>query len=408
MGAETAPSASITSSLHHFVTPRIALRAQKTYPPFMPGPLQGIRILEIAGLGAAPFCGMMLADMGADVVRVDRKGASLSALDRHNPLLRNRRSIALDLKQAADLSVLLQLAEKADALFEAFRPGVAERLGFGPEVCLARNARLVYGRMTGWGQTGPLARAAGHDINYIALAGALGLIGERGRPPVPPLNLIGDFGGGGMLLAFGIVCGILEARTSGKGQVIDAAMLDGTIALMSMFHGMQALGTCGDRPGENFLAGAAHFYSTYETSDGQFISIAAIEPQFYELLIDKLALDRARFGHATHPEYSQEEMRTRWPALKAELANLFKSQPRAHWDALLLGTDACYAPVLSLAEAAEHPHNRARDNFIEAGGVRQNAPVPRFSRTEPDAPKPPESPGANTAEVLADWGVLRS
>ncbi len=371
----------------------------------MSGPLEGIRILEIAGLGAAPFCGMMLADMGADVVRVDRKNAALSTLDRHNPLLRNRRSIALDLQQAADVHVLLQLVDKADAMFESFRPGVAERLGFGPEVCLARNARLIYGRMTGWGQTGPLARSAGHDINYIALAGALGLIGERGRAPVPPLNLVGDFGGGGMLLAFGIVCGLLEARTSGKGQVIDAAMLDGTLALMSMFHGMQALGTCGERPGENLLSGAAHFYSTYATSDGQFISIAALEPQFYELLIDKLGLDRARYAHPTHPNYSPDEMRTRWPALKEELARLFGSQPRAHWDALLLGTDACYAPVLTLAEASRHPHNRARKAFVEVGGVLQNAPTPRFSRSEPATPTPPPAPGAQRDAVLADWGV---
>src|SRR5688500_5335307 len=261
----------------------------------MAGPLKGIRIIEIAGLGAGPFCAMMLADMGAEVVRVDRSGARLAELDRRNPLLRNRRSIALDLKSARDVDILLQLVEKADALFEAFRPGVAERLGFGPDTCLERNPKLVYGRMTGWGQRGPLAHAAGHDINYIALAGALGLIGERDRPPTPPLNLIGDFGAGGMLLAFGIVCALLEARASGKGQVIDAAMLDGTISLMSMFHGMHALGTCGERPGENLLSGAAHFYSTYETSDGEFISIAAIEPQFYELLIEKLNLDRTRF-----------------------------------------------------------------------------------------------------------------
>ena len=373
----------------------------------MAGPLKGIRIVEIAGLGAAPFCGMMLADMGADVVRIDRAGARVSELDRCNPLLRSRRSIALDLKQSADLELLLRLIDKADAVFEAFRPGVAERLGFGPDVCLRRNLKLVYGRMTGWGQHGPLAQAAGHDINYVALAGALGLIGERERAPVPPLNLIGDFGGGGMLLAFGIVCALLEARTSGEGQVIDAAMLDGTIALMSMFHGMRALGTCGDRPGENLLSGAAHFYSTYETSDGRFVSIAAIEPQFYELLIEKLGLDRARFAHSEHPNYTSEERRERWPALKSELAMLFKSRPRSHWDALLLGTDVCYSPVLTLEEASHHPHNRARSNFVDVNGIAQNAPAPRFSRTQPASPTRPREPGEDQESVLADWGIGR-
>jgi len=374
----------------------------------MTGPLTGVRVIEIAGLGAGPFCGMMLADMGAEVVRVERVGAGISDLDRCNPLLRNRRSIALDLKQEADVNVLLQLVDRADVLFEAFRPGVAERLGFGPEICLRRNPRLVYGRMTGWGQNGPLASAAGHDINYIALAGALGLIGEGGRAPVPPLNLIGDFGGGGMLLAFGVVCALLEARNSGQGQVIDAAMLDGTIALLSMFHGMRALGSCGERPGENLLSGAAHFYSTYETSDGHFISIAAIEPQFYALLIDKLGLDREVFAHARHPNYTPEEMRTRWPLLKQQLADLFASRPRAHWDALLLGTDVCYAPVVTLTEASGHPHNRARGNFVDVAGVIQNAPAPRFSRTKPSTPIAPRTPGEDTNAVLADWGLTRN
>jgi alpha-methylacyl-CoA racemase len=371
----------------------------------MTGPLTGIRVLEIAGLGASPFCGMMLADMGADVVRVDRAGTSLSELDRRNPLLRSRKSIALDLKNAGDVSVLLQLVEKADALIEGFRPGVAERLGFGPDICLQRNPRLIYGRLTGWGQDGPLAHAAGHDINYIALSGALSLIGAPGLPPVPPLNLVGDFGGGGMLLAFGIVCALLEARSSGKGQVIDTSMLDGTIALLSMFHGMRAEGTLGEGQGTNLLSGAAHFYATYETSDRQYISIAAIEPQFYELLIDKLGLDRTRFAHASHPSYSREEARTLWPALKLELAALFKSQPRAHWDALLLGTDVCYAPVIALDEAPRHSHNQARQNFVDVGGIVQNAPAPRFSRTQPGKPTGPRTPGVDQKEVLAEWGV---
>lgn len=369
----------------------------------MPGPLQGIRVIEIAGLGAAPFCGMMLADMGAEVLRVDRAGAHLSELDRRNPLLRSRRRVALDLKRADEVDALLQLVSQADALFEGFRPGVAERLGFGPDVCLDRNPKLVYGRMTGWGQTGPLAAAAGHDINYIALSGALSLIGEQGHPPVPPLNLVGDFGGGGMLLAFGMVCALLEARTSGRGQVIDASMLDGSIALMSMFHAMRSLGTVGERPGENMFSGTAHFYSTYETSDRRFISIAAIEPQFYELLIDKLQLDRARFAHPSHPNYTADEARTLWPVLKQELAALFKSQPREHWDALLLGTDVCYAPVMTLDEASRHPHNQARQNFIVVDGVIQNAPAPRFSRTRPQAPTPPNPPSEDIRSVLAQW-----
>jgi alpha-methylacyl-CoA racemase len=374
----------------------------------MSGPLTGIRVLEIAGLGASPFCGMMLADMGADVVRVDRAGTTLSGLDQRNPLLRSRKSIALDFKNAADVSTLLQLVERADAFIEGFRPGVAERLGFGPDICLQRNPHLIYGRLTGWGQSGPLAQAAGHDINYIALSGALSLIGERGQTPVPPLNLIGDFGGGGMLLAFGIVCAMLEARTSRKGQVIDASMLDGTIALLSMFHGMRAEGTLGDGAGTNLLSGAAHFYSTYETSDHRYISIAAIEPQFYELLIDKLELDRTRFAHADHPRYTREETQTLWPALKLELATLFKSQPRAHWDALLLGTDVCYAPVISLDEAPHHAHNQARNNFIDVDGVVQNAPAPRFSRTQPAKPTAPRSPGEDQAEVLVRWGVTQA
>jgi alpha-methylacyl-CoA racemase len=374
----------------------------------MPGPLSGIRVLEIAGLGASPFCGMMLADMGAYVVRVDRAGAALSELDRRNPLLRSRKSIALDFKNAADVHMVLQLVEKADALIEGFRPGVAERLGFGPDACLQRNPRLIYGRLTGWGQSGPLAQAAGHDINYIALSGALSLIGHRGQAPVPPLNLIGDFGGGGMLLAFGIVCALLEARTSGKGQVIDASMLDGTIALLSMFHGMRAEGTLGEGAGTNLLSGAAHFYSTYETSDHRYISIAAIEPQFYELLIGKLGLDRTRYAHVGHPQYTREEARTLWPALKVELAALFRSRPRAHWDALLLGTDVCYAPVVTLDEAPNHAHNHARGCFIDVGGIVQNAPAPRFSRTQPTAPTPPPNAGEDRKEVLADWGVQQA
>ena len=368
----------------------------------MSGPLAGVKVLEIAGLGAAPFCGMMLADMGADVVQVGRTGAALSTSDQHNPLLRGRRSITLDLKNSDDLRALMRLVEKADAFIEPFRPGVAERLGFGPDTCLRRNPRLIYGRMTGWGQVGPLAHAAGHDLNYIALSGALSLFAEPGRAPTAPLNLLGDFGGGGMLLAFGIVCALLETRTSGKGQVIDAAMLDGTIALLSMFHSSASQNSATVTSRE-ILSGSAHFYSTYETSDGEFISIAAIEPQFYELLIDKLGLDRNRFHFAHHPHYTHEEARTLWPALKHELAAIFKTQTRAQWDELLLGTDVCYAPVLSLEDAPNHSHNAARNNFIDVDGVVQNAPAPRFSRTPAAMPRPTQSIAHDASDVLADW-----
>ena len=364
------------------------------------GPLAGLRVLEVASIGPGPFCGMLLGDMGADVIRVDRPGADpLATLD---PLRRNRRSIALNLKHPDGVRTLLRLAEKADALIEGFRPGVAERLGIGPDACLQRNPRLVYGRVTGWGQDGPLAGAPGHDLNYIALSGALHAFGVPGEPPVPPLNLLGDFGGGGMLLAFGLVCALLEAGRSGRGQVVDAAMLDGVNAQMAMFHGFRAAGLFDGRTGTHFLSGAAHFYATYETRDGKYLAVAALEPQFYQELIRRAGLDSARFGPhglGAYPVTSPE-----WPALKAELAAVFRTKTRDEWCALLEGTDACVAPVLTVSEAGGHPHNVARHAFITVNGVVQNAPAPRFSATAPDEPRPPVQAGADTRAVLSQAG----
>ncbi|MDH5276047.1 MAG: CoA transferase, partial [Gammaproteobacteria bacterium] len=347
-----------------------------------------------------PFCGMLLGDMGAEVIRVDRPGPDpLQAID---PLRRNRRSIALNLKHEAGVQVLLRLADKSDALIEGFRPGVTERLGIGPDVCRQRNPRLVYGRVTGWGQDGPLATAAGHDLNYLALSGALHAFGPKGEPPVPPLNLLGDFGGGGMLLAFGLVCALLEAKNSGRGQVVDAAMLDGVNALMAMFHGFRAAGIFDEQPGTHFLSGAAHFYSTYETRDGKFIAVAAIEPAFYRQLIRLAGLDAERFGNqgfdAFHPDNPE------WPRLKAELAGVFRTRTRDEWCALLEGTDACVAPVLTVSEASEHPHNVARRAFVTVNGVLQNAPAPRFSGTVPAAPRAPVAVGADSRAILEETG----
>lgn len=364
------------------------------------GPLTGFRIIEVAGLGPGPFCGMMLGDMGADVIRIDRPGTD--ARQKLDPLCRNRRSIVVDLKSRRGVEVLLRLVESADALFEGFRPGVAERLGFGPDDCLARNPRLVYGRVTGWGQDGPLAQTAGHDINYIALAGALAGIGRAGQPPTPPLNLVGDFGGGGMLLAFGLVCALLESSRSGKGQVIDAAMVDGANALMATFHGFRAMGLYDDQPGTHFLSGAAHYYDCYETLDGKYVAIGPLEPQFYAVLIEKAGLDRSRFeacGFSLEPGRLQQ---AEWPGLKAELATVFRSRTRAEWCALLEGTDACFAPVLTAVEARDHPHHVARHSFVEIDGVLQHAPAPRFSRTPAAEPAAPPAPGSDARSVLRD------
>lgn len=358
------------------------------------GPLSGIRIIEMAGIGPGPFCAMMLADMGAEVIRVDRPGAVDS---RGDVLCRSRKHVALNLKDPRAKAILLQLIESADGLIEGFRPGVMERLGVGPDVCLGRNPRLVFGRMTGWGQTGPLAHVAGHDINYISLTGALHAVGVAGQKPVPPLNLVGDFGGGGMLLAYGMVCALLQTQRSGKGQVIDAAMTDGSALLMAMFSSDLASGQYRCERGTNMLDGGAHFYDTYETQDGRYVSIGSIEPQFYALLLEKTGADQDAFA----PQMEREQ----WPALKEKLAALIKTKTQAEWCAILEGTDACFAPILSLEEAPSHPHNQARNTYVEVGGMMHPAPAPRFSETPAGTPSPAKAPGADTRSVLQALGL---
>jgi alpha-methylacyl-CoA racemase len=359
------------------------------------GPLDGVRVVEIAGIGPGPFCAMLLADMGAEVVRVDRPetagGAGWPAL-----MSRGRRSVVVDLKHERGAEVVLRLVEHADALLEGFRPGVAERLGIGPDDCLARNPRLVYGRMTGWGQDGPLRHAAGHDIAYIALAGALHPIGEPGGAPVPPLNLLGDFGGGGMLLAFGIACGLLEARRSGQGQVVDAAIVDGAALLTTSIHEMVTLGLWEERRGANLLDGGAPYYGVYETADGEHVAVGALEPKFYGELLDKLGL--------RPDDLPPQADRERWPELRERLEAVFRTRTRAEWTDVFEGSDACVAPVLGLSEARAHPHNRARGTFTLVDGSPQPAPAPRFSRTAPGPPAPPPVPGQHTDEVLSSSG----
>ena len=369
----------------------------------MTGPLAGVRVIELAGIGPGPFCALMLSDMGADVIRVDRVEAVRGGDPATPPadvMNRGRRSVGIDLRNPAGAELLLRLAEHADALIEPFRPGVAERLGVGPEACLARNPRIVYGRMTGWGQDGPYARAAGHDINFVALAGALHPIGRQGQPPTPPLNLVGDFGGGGMLLAFGIVCGVLEAGRSGQGQVIDAAMVDGAAALTTMFHGLRAMGIWDDERGTNLLDSGAHFYDVYETADGQHVAIGSIEPKFYAELI--------RLTGLADEDLPWQHDKSQWPALKERFATVFRSRTRDEWCSLMEGTDVCFAPVLSLGEAPDHPHNTHRGTFLELDGVVQPAPAPRFSRTPGRVQRPPAHAGQHTDEALVDWGVDRS
>jgi alpha-methylacyl-CoA racemase len=364
------------------------------------GPLAGVRVVEIAGRGPGPFAGLMLSDMGADVVRIDRPGGDRrpQAPDPRLELVgRGRRSVEVDLKHPDGAEVVRRLAERADAMFEGYRPGVAERLGIGPEVCMARNRRLVYGRATGWGQDGPLASAAGHDINYIALAGALEPIGRAGGPPVVPLNLVGDYAGGGMMLAFGLVCGILEARASGTGQVVDAAMVDGASLLMTMFHGRRRAGTWTDARGTNYIDSGAPFYDVYETKDGRFVSVGGIEPKFHRELFERIGLPR--------DELPDPIRRRDWPALKQRLSTLFRTRTRDEWVALLEGTDACFAPVLALGEVADHPHHVARNSFVTLDGVPQPAPAPRFSRTAPEVSCPPPITGEHTGQVLSQWGL---
>ncbi|MEN8721623.1 MAG: CaiB/BaiF CoA-transferase family protein [Alphaproteobacteria bacterium] len=360
------------------------------------GPLQGVKIVEIAGIGPGPYCAMMLADMGADVIRVDRKAAAGSG-SKHEILNRNRRSIAVDLKNPEGVETVLKLIEEADGLIEGFRPGVMERLGLGPDVCLERNSKLVFGRMTGWGQFGPLAHAAGHDQNYIAITGTLNAIGRKGERPVVPLNLVGDFGGGGMMLAFGMACGIIEARSSGKGQVIDSAMTDGAAVLSSMMWGFRSAGIWTNEAEDNMLDGAAHFYDTYECSDGKYVSIGSIEPQFYALL-------REKTGLTDDADFDAQMDKSKWPELKAKLGAVLKTKTRDEWTEIMEGTDVCFAPILSWDEAPDHPHNKERGTFVEIDGVMQPAPAPRFSRTAPEISRAPTVAGADNDEVLSDWG----
>ena len=365
------------------------------------GPLAGVRVLEFAGLGPAPFCGMMLGDLGAEVIRIERPAALWHEPSR-DPLLRNRRSLKLNLKHPDGVVTALRLVEASDLLIEGFRPGVMERLRLGPAECLARNPRLVYGRITGWGQTGPLALVAGHDLNYIALTGALHLTGLPGGKPVPPLNLVGDFGGGAMLLLSGMLAALFESKVSGKGQVVDAAIVDGTVALLGMMFSFRANSFFEDATGENVLAGGAPFYDTYETRDGRHISIAALEPEFYALLREKLDLGDAQFEGLGIATVTEPAARARWPALRAALARLFKTRDRDEWCRLLEGTDVCFAPVLTLEEAARHPQNVARRNFTTVNGVVQNAPAPKFSRTPLDQPESGRQPGQDTDAVLSE------
>jgi len=363
------------------------------------GPLRGIRILEFAGIGPGPFAGMMLADMGAEVLRIDRSQAVREprpAGPSADFLARGRRSCAFDLKHPDARAAVLRLVERADGLIEGFRPGVMERLGLGPDVCLERNPHLVYGRMTGWGQEGPMAQAAGHDINYIALAGALDHIGRAGEAPLPPLNLVGDFGGGGMLLAFGMACALVERGASGKGQVVDAAMVDGAAVLMTMMHSMRHMGMWKDDRGTNLIDTGSHFYEVFATRDGKYVSVGAIEPQFYAELLEKLGL--------ANENWPRQMERSEWPASKKRMAAVFATKTRAEWCELLEGSDACFAPVLSMGEAPQHPHNALRKTFVEHAGAVQPAPAPRFSRTSPELTLPPSHAGQHTDEALRDWG----
>ncbi len=366
----------------------------------MSGPLDGVRIIELAGLGPAPFAGMMLADAGADIIRIDRSERATYPpnTEPHVDLMnRGRRSVAVDLKHPDGVGLVLRLVEQADGLMEGFRPGVAERLGMGPEDCLARNPRLVYGRMTGWGQEGPMATAAGHDIDYIALAGALEPMARAGERPFPPLNLVGDFGGGGMMLAFGMCAAIISARQTGAGQVVDAAMVDGAAALMTMTYTLRSSGIWREERGTNLLDTGAHFYEVYETSDGGFMALGAIEPQFYAALLRGLDLDAEDL-----PEQMDREA---WPQMKERFAALFATKTRAEWEAVFDGTDACVAPVLSPWEAPSHPHMQARGTFTEVAGVVQPSPAPRFQGTPGAIRRPPPNPGQHGDEALADWGL---
>jgi alpha-methylacyl-CoA racemase len=366
------------------------------------GPLQGVKIVELAGIGPGPFCAMLLSDMGAEVIRVDRaanvgRGIGREGEDPRFALLqRGRRNIAVDLKNPAAVAAVLRLIDRADALIEGFRPGVMERLGLGPDICLPRNPKLVYGRMTGWGQDGPIAHTAGHDINYIALSGALYSIGPAGGPPVPPLNLIGDFGGGALYLAMGVLAGIVSARTTGRGQVVDCSMVEGSASLMMMMYGALAAGAWKEQRGSNRTDGGAHYYQVYETKDGEHVAIGSIEPQFYALLLKHTGLE----GETLPPQTD----RTTWPGMQQRLARIFKQKTRDEWTEIMEQTDICFAPVLRMSEAMQHKHNVHRESFVEIAGIRQPGPAPRFAGTPTRVQRPPAQVGEHTDEILREWG----
>ncbi|MFI5953173.1 CoA transferase [Cryptosporangium sp. NPDC051539] len=360
------------------------------------GPLGGVKVIEVAGLGAAPYTAMLLSDLGADVIRVDRPGAKSAGAERY-ALSRGRRSVTIDMKKSGGVDTFLSLVDRADVLLEGFRPGVAERLGYGPDVCLARNPRLVFARMTGWGRTGPLSQTAGHDLNYLGLTGALTLLQRsRHEQPATPPGFVADFGGGGLMLAFGIVCALLETRTSGRGQVVDGSMVDGVASLTTLIYAMTAQGRWKDEPGTNFSDGGAPYYDSYRTSDGKFLAVAPIEPQFYRVMVEKLGLDLDELPDRDDP--------ANWPALKKLFTDVFARRTRDEWAAVFAGTDACVTPVLTFTEAREHPHNQHRETFVEAFDVLQPAPAPRFGRTPGAIAGPPPVPGAHSAQVLTDWG----
>ncbi|MFK7976209.1 MAG: CaiB/BaiF CoA transferase family protein [Halioglobus sp.] len=363
------------------------------------GPLKGLTLIEISGIGPGPFAAMLLADMGATVIRVERPGGGMFTATENlklDLLNRNKRCISVNLKHEDGVETVLKLLEKADGLLEGNRPGVMERLGLGPDVCLARNPKLVYGRMTGWGQEGPMAKAVGHDINYIALSGALHPIGRKGEKPAIPLNLVGDFGGGGLMLAYGMVCALLEAKTSGEGQVVDAAMIDGAATLMASTFAASQVGFWTEERGTNLLDSGSHFYEVYETADGKYISLGSIEPQFYTALLEKLG-DDAKY-------FEQQFDAPNWPAMKDKMTEITKRKTRDEWDEIFEGADACYAPVLSMSEVRHHPHHQARQSFLDDGEVWQPAPAPRFSRTPGEVHTQPCAIGEHTRDILLEFG----
>ncbi len=367
------------------------------------GPLAGLRVIELAGLGPAPFCAMVFADLGAEVIRLERTGmpaAAAGSVDRRLVLTRGREALGVDLKKPLGIELVLRMVEHADVLMEGFRPGVVERLGLGPTICLGRNPRLIYGRITGYGREGPLAAEAGHDINYISIAGALGAIGRRGEAPVPPLNLIADFGGGGMLLAMGVLAAVFERMHSGRGQVVDAAMVDGAALLTTMLHEIRGLSLWNDERGTNSMDTGSHYYNVYETSDGAFVSVGAMEPRFYQSFMKGLGFSDGNIPAQDDP--------SQWEALKQRVAEIIRSRTQTEWLDIFHGTDACVTPVLSLGEAPAHPHNRARSAFVDIGGVAEPAPAPHFSRTPPGVPSPSPPPGVHATGTLVRWGLTQA